>query len=286
MGAKNENDRAVIGLLSAVINAESVSRDCMQSQISESDLESGSSSKKYDMTMTMTAPRSRIFSLRALVVLMLVLVVSVQGVPADQHEECEAWALQGECDENAGFMRTACAVSCDRADKAAAALDKELSGIESFFELSGLDIDGNTVKFDQFAGQVTILVNVASYCGYTASHYKGLVELWSHVQSENVQILAFPCNQFGKQEPGTAKDIKDFAASQGVKFRIMQKIDVNGPDANVVYKYLKRQAGPGSIQWNFATYFVVGPDGDVQSHSGVEPMQLKDLALNLLKEEL
>jgi glutathione peroxidase-family protein len=67
---------------------------------------------------------------------------------------------------------------------------------------------------------------------------------------------------------------------------MMEKINVNGPDTEIVYKYLKNKAGPGSIQWNFATYFVVGPDGDVQSHSGVEPMQLKDLALNLLKEEL
>ena len=106
------------------------------------------------------------------------------------------------------------------------------------------------------------------------------------MEGENVQILAFPCNQFGKQEPGNAAEIKDFAKSEGVKFRMMEKINVNGPETTIVYKYLKSKAGPGSIQWNFATYFVVGPDGDIQSHSGVEPMQLKDLALNLLKEEL
>jgi glutathione peroxidase-family protein len=169
---------------------------------------------------------------------------------------------------------------------AANSLDQELQSIGSFFDLSARDIDGKPVDFDQFRGSVTILVNVASYCGYTKSHYEGLVELWSHVEGENVQILAFPCNQFGKQEPGSAAEIKDFAKSEGVKFRMMEKINVNGPDTSIVYKYLKNKAGPGKIQWNFATYFVVGPDGDVQSHSGVEPMQLKDLALNLLKEEL
>jgi glutathione peroxidase len=156
--------------------------------------------------------------------LMASLAVSVQGVPSDQHDACESWAENGECDNNAGFMLTGCATACGRVQKAAAALDKELQRIESFFDLSARDIDGNTVKFEQFRGQVTILVNVASYCGYTKSHYEGLVELWSHVEGENVQILAFPCNQFGKQEPGSAAEIKDFAASQGVKFRIMEKI--------------------------------------------------------------
>jgi glutathione peroxidase-family protein len=238
----------------------------------------------------MTVSCSVLFSPRVMNVfilaLMAALAVSVQGVSPDQHDACEAWAEAGECENNAGFMMTGCATACDRAQKAAAALDKELQSIESFFDLSARDIDGNPVKFDQFRGQVTILVNVASFCGYTQSHYHGLVELWSHVEGENVQILAFPCNQFGKQEPGSAAEIKEFASSQGVKFRVMEKINVNGKNTDIVYKFLKSKAGPGSIQWNFATYFVVGPDGDVQSHSGVEPMQLKDLALNLLKEEL
>jgi glutathione peroxidase-family protein len=241
----------------------------------------------------MTVSHSMLFSPRLVQVFILALIaalaVSVQGVSdvtTDQHDECEAWAEAGECENNAGFMLKGCATACDRAQKAATASDQELQSIESFFDLSARDIDGNSVDFSQFRGSVTILVNVASYCGYTKSHYEGLVKLWSQVESESVQILAFPCNQFGKQEPGSAAEIKDFAKSEGVKFRMMEKINVNGPDTNIVYKYLKSKAGPGSIQWNFATYFVVGPDGDVQSHSGVEPMQLKDLALNLLKEEL
>ena len=104
-----------------------------------------------------------------------------------------------------------------------------------------------------------------------------------------VEILAFPCNQFGKQEPGTAQEIKDFASERGVQFRMMQKINVNGPKADLVYKFLKFKAttdAPKNIQWNFATYFVVDPSGEVQVFNGVEPLQLQDLALNMLSNEL
>jgi glutathione peroxidase-family protein len=228
------------------------------------------------------------FSPRAFLVLVLTLLTTatlVNAVPKDQHEQCESWADSGECYKNANFMLTDCATSCDRAAAAVAAADKELDGIASFFDLSAVDIDGNTVNFDEFRGQVTILTNVASYCGYTKSHYEGLVELWSRVADTAIEILAFPCNQFGQQEPGTAAEINEFAADQGVHFRMMQKINVNGPDASKVYKYLKREAGPVTITWNFATYYVVGPDGGVQSFSGVEPMQLQDVALGLLEKE-
>lgn len=229
---------------------------------------------------------------RSLAVFLLTLLVvtvtaTVHAVPKDQHDTCASWAEAGECEHNPAFMHTNCATSCDRAAAATAAQDKELAGITSFFDLSAPDIEGETVNFDQFKDQVTLVINVASYCGYTKSHYEGLVELWSLVADEAIEILAFPCNQFGQQEPGTAADIKQFAADQGVKFRMMQKVNVNGAAADQVYKYLKREAGPNTITWNFGTYFVVGPDGAVQSFSGVEPMELKDTAMELLgRQEL
>jgi len=71
--------------------------------------------------------------------------------------------------------------------------EKELAGIDSFFDLEAQDINGKTLKFEQFRGKVTIIVNVASYCGYTESHYHGLVELWSNIKDKDVEILAFPC---------------------------------------------------------------------------------------------
>lgn len=205
---------------------------------------------------------------------------------ADLNPSCGEWAGRGECERNPGYMVANCATSCAKIEQQAAAEAAELEGIGSFFELTAADIDGNPVKFEQFRGQVTILTNVASYCGYTESHYTGLVELWSQLSGENVNILAFPCNQFGQQEPGTADEIKQFAAEKGVKFRMMEKVNVNGPDASTVYKFLKRETGVDFIQWNFATYFVIAPDGSMTQHSGVEPLDLKGVALSLLKEEL
>ena len=98
--------------------------------------------------------------------------------------------------------------------KAALADAKELEGISSFFDLEAKDIKGKTVKFEQFRGKVTIVVNVASYCGYTESHYRGLVELWSKIKDENIEILAFPCNQFGAQEPESDSKILQFVKSK------------------------------------------------------------------------
>jgi glutathione peroxidase-family protein len=105
---------------------------------------------------------------------------------------------------------------------------------------------------------VTIIVNVASQCGYTESHYRGLVNLWSKVKDESVEILAFPCNQFGYQEPESDASIFQFAKTKGVEFTMMSKVNVNGPTASLVYKYLKKEAGPAAITWNFgmSSFFV------------------------------
>jgi len=159
--------------------------------------------------------------------------------------------------------------------------------INSFFELSANDIDGEEIAFDLFRGIVTIVVNVASYCGYTESHYRELVALHRDLSStDKVEIMAFPCNQFGEQEPEPCPAIKQFAERKGVEFRMMDKIDVNGPTAHIVYKYLKKMAGPSRIEWNFATYYVISPDGYVQSFNGVLPSKLKDIALDIIEREL
>lgn len=147
-----------------------------------------------------------------------------------------------------------CATSCEEIEKQALADSKELEGIESFFDLSAYDIHGTLVPFSKFAGQVTIVVNVASYCGYTDDHYKQLVQLWSQVKhTGKINIMAFPCNQFGGQEPDSNEEIHEFALGYGADFQMMSKINVNGAQASPVYKYLKKVAGPTSIGWNFAT---------------------------------
>lgn len=179
-----------------------------------------------------------------------------------------------------------CARSCDRMAKQALKDAKELEEIDSFFDLKANDIHGKSIDFGQFRGQVTLIVNVASECGYTDSHYRSLVKLYKQIEptSAKINILAFPCNQFGQQEPGTADEIMDFVTDEyGVEFTMMEKVDVNGPDSSVVYKFLKSKAGPSVITWNFATYYVVAPDGAVEAHSGVEPLQLKDKLFTLAK---
>lgn len=197
---------------------------------------------------------------------------------------CRAWAEAGECEANPGFMLSNCAASCAKNDAAAARDAEELKQVSSFFDLTANDISGNPLDFSEFEGRVTVLVNVASECGYTDSHYRGLVKLWSHVKhTQQIHILAFPCDQFGHQEPGTSEEIHEFAVQKyGVDFTMMEKIDVNGPNASIIYKFLKSKAGPASIGWNFATYFVVSPDGAIEAYSNVEPMELKETLFGLL----
>ena len=215
------------------------------------------------------------------------LAALVSGATPNQDKNCQNWSEIGECEKNPGYMLVNCAESCERAAQQAINDSKELQNIHSFFDLSAKDIHGNLIEFAQFKGQVTLIVNVASYCGYTDSHYRGLVELWSQVKhTGNINILAFPCNQFGSQEPDSNEDIDRFALGYGVEFAMMDKIDVNGANTNIVYRFLKYKAGgPANIAWNFATYFVVSPDGSIESHSGVEPLQLKEVAMGLVDSD-
>lgn len=225
---------------------------------------------------------------------LLFAVLAVTILPADaqikdKDRRCKSWADAGECDTNPGYMRNDCQASCESWDrKMGIENDADVSYVSSVFQLSARDIDGENFYFENLRGKITVVVNVASQCGYTESHYRGLVQLWDSVkQTESVEILAFPSNQFGRQEPDSCQQIKRFAVEEkGVEFRMMYKIDVNGPNADNVYKFLKREAGPLTIAWNFATYFVISPDGHVRSFSGVEPMDLEELIDNLLENEL
>ncbi len=191
------------------------------------------------------------------------------------------WADAGECDANPSYMLSHCKKSCDRYYS----VDEEISHVQSIFDLSADDIDGNEFKFSELEGKTTVIVNVASYCGYTESHYRGLVELYDLFKGSNFEILAFPSNQFGGQEPDECPTIKKFARRKGVEFRMMYKIDVNGANTHMVYRYLKSKTNVKSITWNFATYFIVTSDGEILAESQVEPMQLKDLLTDLISHD-
>jgi glutathione peroxidase len=127
-------------------------------------------------------------------------------------------------------------------------------------------IDGETVDLEQYEGKVVLIVNVASQCGLTPQ-YEGLEKLYGQYKEKGLVVLGFPCNQFGKQEPGSEAEIKEFCSSKyKVTFPMFSKLEVNGEGASPLYKYLTSQdtqpVEKGAISWNFEK-FLVGRDGKV-----------------------
>ena len=133
----------------------------------------------------------------------------------------------------------------------------------NLYQLSFNNIDGKEISFKSYEGKVILIVNTASKCGLTY-HYKGLENLYNEFKDDGLEIIGFPSNQFGKQEPGSAKEIKSFCDhNYGVSFELSEKIDVNGSNAHPAFKYLKSELKGklnDSIKWNF-TKFLIGKDG-------------------------
>lgn len=128
----------------------------------------------------------------------------------------------------------------------------------NIYELSFTDNSGNEIKLESFKGKDILIVNTASQCGYT-KQYEDLQK----IQSDSVVVIGFPCNQFGNQEPGTTEEIKTFCTNvYGITFPISQKVEVNGPNAHPVYKYLKESSDITNIGWNFEK-FLVSKDGSI-----------------------
>ncbi|CAL4988392.1 unnamed protein product [Urochloa decumbens] len=136
----------------------------------------------------------------------------------------------------------------------------------SIYDIAVKDIRGNDVKLSEYAGKVLLIVNVASQCGLTNSNYKELNVLYDKYRQKGLEILAFPCNQFASQEPGSNEDIQETVCTRfKAEFPIFDKINVNGKDAAPLFKYLKSQKGGflgDGIKWNF-TKFLVDKDGKV-----------------------
>ncbi|CAH2058213.1 unnamed protein product [Thlaspi arvense] len=136
----------------------------------------------------------------------------------------------------------------------------------SIYHISVKDIEGNDVSLSQFTGKVLLIVNVASKCGLTHGNYKEMNILYAKYKTKGLEILAFPCNQFGNQEPGSNKDIKETVCTTfKAEFPIFDKIEVNGENTAPLYKFLKGQKGGlfgDSIKWNFGK-FLVNKQGNV-----------------------
>src|SRR3954454_11008570 len=127
------------------------------------------------------------------------------------------------------------------------------------YDFSAQSLDGKDVALKQFEGQVLLIVNTASACGFTPQ-YKGLEALHRELGPRGFAVLAFPCNQFGSQEPGDAAQIRNFCErNYAVSFPMFAKIDVNGGNAHPLFKYLKNEKfgllGP-SVKWNFTKFLV------------------------------
>jgi glutathione peroxidase len=140
---------------------------------------------------------------------------------------------------------------------------------ESVFDFEAETLEGRPLRLSEFAGKVLLIVNTASQCGFTPQ-YAGLERLYQTYRERGLEVLGFPCNQFGAQEPGSAAEIGAFCEKNyGVTFPMFSKIDVNGANTHPLYRFLKKEKpgllgplGGGAIKWNF-TKFLVDREGRV-----------------------
>ncbi|MCB2113752.1 MAG: glutathione peroxidase [Parvularculaceae bacterium] len=141
----------------------------------------------------------------------------------------------------------------------------------SVHDFNAARLSGKEEHLSAYKGKTLLIVNVASKCGFTPQ-YEGLQKLYDRYRARDFEILGFPCNQFGAQEPGDEKEIAKFCAvNYGVTFPMFSKIDVNGENAHPLYRFLKKEkkgvAGTEAIKWNF-TKFLVDADGAVVDRFG------------------
>jgi glutathione peroxidase len=134
------------------------------------------------------------------------------------------------------------------------------------YDFQATSLDGNPADLAQYLGKVLLIVNTASKCGFTPQ-YQGLEAVYRELHGRGLEVLGFPCNQFGAQEPGSEEEIGAFCEQNyGVSFPMFAKVDVNGDAAHPLWKFLKGEApgvlGTEAIKWNF-TKFLIGRDGKV-----------------------
>jgi glutathione peroxidase len=145
---------------------------------------------------------------------------------------------------------------------------------QAIYDVPLKDIDGKATTLKEYKGKVMLIVNVASKCGYTPQ-YTGLQNVYTKYKDQGLVVLGMPCNQFGKQEPGSNAEIKEFCSSKyAVTFPMYDKLDVKGENQHALYKLLSgpESAFPGDVKWNFGK-FLVGRDGKLikRYDSGVKP---------------
>ena len=157
----------------------------------------------------------------------------------------------------------------------------------TIYQFKVKDINGKEISLELFKGKVLLIVNVASYCMFTPQ-YTGLEELYKEFKDKGFMILAFPCNQFGSQEPDSEEEILDFCTTTfEVSFPMFSKIKVNGKNTHPLYRFLKTEKtgtlGSKRIKWNFAK-FLINKEGKVIERYGskTEPNSIEEDILKLL----
>ena len=133
---------------------------------------------------------------------------------------------------------------------------------QSIYDFDIETIDGRQVSMSKFRGKVMLIVNTASKCGFTPQ-FEGLEALYKEHQDKGLEVLGFPCNQFGKQDPGSNEEIAEFCTMKfNIDFPMFAKVDVNGGDAHPLYEYLRKEApgvlGTTGVKWNFTKFLVDG----------------------------
>lgn len=154
-------------------------------------------------------------------------------------------------------------------------------------DVNVVDMQGKTIPLSNYNGDVLLIVNVASECGNTPQ-YKGLEEIYEKYKVKGFEILAFPCNQFGGQEPGTNEEIKEFCSTNyNVKFKLFDKIDVNGKDQIPLYAKLTDNSvtGKKDIPWNFEK-FLISRNGDIVSRFDNKVKPASSEVINAVEKEL
>ena len=166
-------------------------------------------------------------------------------------------------------------------------IQKEISSMDNINDIIVLDMNNEEVKLSDYNGKVLMIVNVASECGYT-KQYAGLQEIYEKYNPQGFEILAFPCNDFGGQEPGTNEQIQNFCSSKfGVTFKLFDKIKVLGDDKSPLYNRLINNSvtEKGDVKWNFEK-FIISKEGKIVNRfrTKVEPTSYE--VISAIEKEL
>ena len=166
-------------------------------------------------------------------------------------------------------------------------IQKENSSMDSINDITVLDINNKQVKLSDYHGKVLMIVNVASECGYT-KQYAGLQKVYEKYNPQGFEILAFPCNDFGGQEPGTNEQIQNFCSSKfGVTFKLFDKIKVLGEDKSPLYERLTNNSvtEKGDVKWNFEK-FIISKEGKIVNRFRTKIEPTSDEVITAIEREL